>query len=70
MFVTTTWVFGLVVILLPKKPYSSMRVWVQSLGFSNIRVCEFRLEFLSYRKKKVCSLLSRVSAELNLQLMT
>ena len=29
-----------------------MRVWVQSLGSSNIHVCEFRLEFLSYLKKK------------------
>jgi hypothetical protein len=29
-----------------------MRVWVQSPGSSNIRVCEFRLEFLSYLKKK------------------
>jgi hypothetical protein len=29
-----------------------MRVWVQSPGSSNIRVCEFRLEFLSYKKKK------------------
>ena len=47
-----TWVFGPVVILLPKKPHSSMRVWFQSLGSSNIRVYEFRLEFLSYLKKK------------------
>jgi hypothetical protein len=29
-----------------------MRVWIQSLGSSNIRMCEFRLEFLSYIKKK------------------
>jgi hypothetical protein len=40
------------VIPLPKKPYSSMRVWVQSPRSSNIHVCEFRLEFLSYIKKK------------------
>jgi hypothetical protein len=41
-----------VVIPLPKKPHSFMRVWVQSSGSSNIRVCEFRLEFLSYIIKK------------------
>ncbi len=29
-----TWVFNSVVIPLPKKSYPSMRVWVQSLGFS------------------------------------
>ena len=28
-----------------------MRVWVQSSGSSNIYVCEFKLEFLSYKKK-------------------
>jgi hypothetical protein len=41
-----------VVIPFPKKPHSSMRVWVQSPGPSNIRVCEFRLKFQSYIKKK------------------
>ena len=46
------WVFGPVVIPFPKKSHSSIRVWVQSPGSSNIRVCEFRLEFLSYKKKK------------------
>ena len=30
-----------------------MRVWVQSPGSSNIRVCEFKLEFLSYIKNKI-----------------
>ena len=29
-----------------------MRVWVRSPGSSNICVCEFRLEFLLYLKKK------------------
>ena len=29
-----------------------MRVWVRSPRSSNIRVCEFRLEFLSYIKNK------------------
>ena len=49
------WAFGPVVILFSKKSHSSKRVWVQSLGSSNISVCEFRLEFLSYiyiKKKK------------------
>ena len=40
------------VIPFPKKSHSSMRVWVQFPRSSNIRVCEFRLEFLSYLKKK------------------
>ena len=44
-----TWVFGPVVIPLPKKPYLSMRVWVRSTIFSKYTcVCEFILEFLSY----------------------
>ena len=47
-----TWLFGRVVIPLPKKLHSSIRVWVQSPGSSNICVCEFILEFLSYLKKK------------------
>ena len=35
----------------PKKP-PSMRVWVRSPDLQNICLCEFRLEFLSYFKKK------------------
>ena len=46
-----TWVFSPVVIPLFKKLNSSMRGWVQFPGSSTIRVCEFRLEFLSYIKK-------------------
>jgi hypothetical protein len=43
-----------------KKLHSSMRVWVQFPGSSNIRVYEFRLEFLSYiqKKKKVSMIYS------------
>ena len=37
--------------LLSKKP-PFMRVWVQSPDLQNIHVYEFRLEFLSYLKKK------------------
>ncbi len=45
-----TWAFGLVVILIPllKESHISMK---------NIHVCEFRLRFLSYIKKKKKTLL-------------
>ena len=43
-YMVATLVFVPVVIPFPKKPHSSMRVWVQSSWSSNICVCEFRLE--------------------------
>jgi hypothetical protein len=52
-----TWVFSLIRHLgiqssdnsLFKKSHLSMRMWIQSAGSSkNIRVCKFRLKFISY----------------------
>ena len=53
---------------LSKKFHSSMRVWVQFPKFSNIRVCEFILEFLKKKKntldglkKYYCEKLTRLA---------
>jgi hypothetical protein len=44
-----TWAVDPVVILFLKKSHLSMWVWIRSTGSPNIRMCEFRLEFLSYK---------------------